>query len=154
MCAERVLPSYDRQNRPVVMLDRNAVHASFEAAAAAADWLFEPAEAVNLAKVVNHFAEGMRYEVIEDPAAFAAEYRARRAAEDPDAPVDIHGRQLTKFAMPDLDRIEAPRLEDGRLVFYAVDATLGLPYRAEARVSPEGVERIGYEPLPPAPSAA
>lgn len=151
MCAERVLPTYDDDDRPAVMIDRGPLLTDFAAAVEAAEWLFDPSEAASLARVVNHFSHGMTYTVIEDPAAFASEYRAARAAEDPDAPVNIHGYQLTKFAMPDLSLIAPPRLEDGRLVFYAVDEAIGVPYRAEARVTPEGIESVVYESLPPAP---
>jgi hypothetical protein len=146
----RVLPTYDEADAPAILLDGRDMVTDLPGAAAVAPWLFTPEGAAGLARIVNHLAKGMTYDVIDDPAAYAAEYRRARAAEDPDAPVNIHGYQLSKFAMPDLDRIAAPTYADGRIVFYAADGTIGVPYRVEARVTPAGMSDVTYTSLPAA----
>ena len=120
--------------------DRGALLARFPG-------LVDDGTATTLARIVNHFAREFRYDVIEDPAEFERAYRERLAAEDPGAPYEDNKPRLRNFGVPDFASIVPPRLEGGRLVYFAVDRFLGVPYRAEATV--EGIE-IGapdYRPI-------
>lgn len=81
-----------------------------------------------LARTVNHLTHGALFAVIDDPAGFAEAYRQRRDAEpEGQAPPDFGGN-LALYELPDLDRISAPRLDGRRLVFFAENRALGVPY--------------------------
>lgn len=88
------------------------------------------ANATELALAANHFAHGADFVVITDPDAFADAYRRRLAAEDPDVDWQENVMRLCDFGVPDLDGIKPPVLRDGRLIYFAADACLGVPYRA------------------------
>lgn len=112
-----------------------------------------PARAAELALAANHFAHGSEYRVITDPKAFEEAYRARLAREDANAAWQEGVVRLRDFGVPDFGAIHAPRLEGARLVFFAADTYLGVPYRVEA---PSLLQAPEYAPLPltPLPSAA
>lgn len=137
---------------PVVMVGDEAA-ADMAALMALAPALAEPAQAAALALAVNHFAHGGDYAVIEDPAAFEADYLAKLAAEDPSAEWREGVLRLTDHGVPDFAQVTAPAWSGGRLVFHAVDTFMGLPYRVEAAGPTAAPE---YEPLPlePLPRAA
>jgi len=119
--------------------------------------LASPEHAADLARAVNHFAHASEYRVIDDPAAFAAAYRTQIASEDPTVEWREGVIRLSDYGVPDFAEIQPPLFRDGRLVFYAVDTFLGLPYRVEAT---ELTAAPDYEPMeltplptPPAPKS-
>jgi hypothetical protein len=101
----------------------------------------------DLAKMVNHFAREFQYEVIEDPAAFAAAYRAQIAAEDPDANWQQGNPRLRDFGMPDLDAITPPVLNGQKLVYFAKSVRLGVPYRVDVDIDGTTIGKAQYEPM-------
>jgi hypothetical protein len=135
----------DDGNKPIVLVGDDEEAASLAALLARVPAL--AGNALELARVVNHFAHGVEYDVIEDPAAFAAAYRARLAAEDPAAEWRENVRRLSDFGMPDFTAIRAPRIEGGRLLFHAVDGFLGVPYEVTASVGAGKVGEAAYEPV-------
>lgn len=101
--------------------------------------------AAALAAAYNHLARRDAYEVIEDPAAFEAAYRAAHAAEDAGAAWSQDRPRLSDFGMPDFERLHAPVLAGGTLTFFARDALTGLAYRVSGPWKlPEGAS---YEPM-------
>jgi hypothetical protein len=145
-----MLYSVDRTGEPVVVIERRH-ELGQEALLAQFPMLLDAAHATELARVVNHFARQFQYDVIADPAAFAADYRARIAAEDPNAPWDEAQPKLRDFGMPDLDAIAAPKVIGDRLVFYAANRRLGVPYRVEVPVPGGVIGTAVYEPVPMGP---
>ncbi|HVY16431.1 MAG TPA: hypothetical protein VHB27_14490 [Rhodopila sp.] len=104
-----------------------------------------------LAQAVNHFAHGSDFRVISDPNAFAAEYKAELAKEDPSAPWQAGVIRLRDHGVPDFGAIRAPAVSGGHLVFYAVDTFLGVPYKVVcATLTATPV----YEPMPLTPLPA
>lgn len=95
------------------------------------------------AQVANHLAQGDRFEVLMDPAAFEAEYRAAYAAEDPDAPPAPGVMRLHNYGLPDFAEIAPPAMQGDTLVFYARNTFMGIPYRATI---PRG-GAAAYEPV-------
>lgn len=110
--------------------------------------LATPAHAGALARAVNHLARGNEFRVIEDPAAFAAAYRAKIAAEDPEAEWVEGIVRLRDYGVPDFDAILPPDLQGDRIAFHAADRFLGLPYRVTARLG----EMPDYAPMPLEPA--
>lgn len=92
--------------------------------------LADPKLAIAYAQVVNHLAQGDRFEVIADPAAFKAEFMAKWQAEDPEAEPVQGVQRLRDFGIPDFAAITPPKVEGGQLTFFAVNTYMGLPYRA------------------------
>ncbi len=133
--------------QPVVMVAGEGEIAEQSALLARFPHLFDDGSATTLAKIVNHFAREFRYDVIEDPAAFERDYRATLAAEDPTAPYEDNKPRLSNFGVPEFAKIAPPRLAGGRLVFFAVDRTLGVPYRAEAPVTGTEIATPSYAPM-------
>ena len=107
-----------------------------------------PARAADLALAANHFAHGSEYRVVTDPQAFEEAYRARLAREDASAAWQEGIVRLSDFGVPDFGTIHAPRLQGARLVFFAADTFLGVPYRVEA---PTLLQAPEYAPLPLTP---
>ena len=101
--------------------------------------------AAGLAIAYNHLARGDAYEVIEDPAAFEAAYRAAYAAEDPGAAWSQDRARLSDFGIPDFERIHAPVLAGEVLTFFARDALTGLAYRVGGLWKSPAV--ASYEPM-------
>jgi hypothetical protein len=109
-----------------------------------------------LARAANHFAHGNEYQVIADPAEFAAAYQAKLAAEDPAAAWQEGVVRLRDYGVPDFASIAPPQLSGEGLVFFAIDVFLGLPYRVEA--TPAAVAptytALPLSPLPQPPAPA
>lgn len=95
------------------------------------------------ADLANHLARGFAYTVIHDVDEFRDSYQRQRAAEDADGEVGPGEVRLSNYAVPDLDAIHAPRISDGKVIFFARHSYLRIPYRAE--VSLDGESR--YEPV-------
>ena len=87
------------------------------------------------ARVVNHLTYGYDYEMITDPAAFEAEFRAAWEAEPETVPDDapVTPTRLRDLGMPDFTQIAAPAIVDGELVFYVRSNYYGIPYRVGLR---------------------
>lgn len=82
------------------------------------------------ARLVNHLAQGSRFEPIFAREPFEAEYMATYAAEDPDEEPRPGVIRLRDFGVPDFAQLEPPvSLEDGTLVFFAKNTFMGIPYR-------------------------
>ena len=109
--------------------------------------LFTPGLATLCAQAVNHLAQEQTYIVIEDPAVFADWYKARRAAEDPEAAWTPGKLQLTNFDMPALDAITAPSIGAKGLEFYAVNRQIGAPYRVISELEATALAQLEYVPL-------
>ena len=120
---------YAGDGAPVVLVADEPAP-TLEAARRLAPALDDPLWVVILAQVANHLAQGERFGVIVDPAAFRADYLAARAAEDPEEPPEPGQLRLRNYGLPDFDQITPPRLDDGTLVFFARNTEIGIPYRA------------------------
>lgn len=101
--------------------------------------LKQPEAAEAAARAVNHLAQGAAFEVILDPASFADTYKARLAAEDPDAPWSPGVVRLHDYGIPDFDEIQSPTITGTQLIFFAEDSYLGVPYRVEVDLGAPGV---------------
>jgi len=140
-------------NANVVVLETTDEHAPNRATNMAellriAPGLGSPAHAVDLARAVNHFKHGTDYRVIENPTEFANAYRARIEREDPAAEWQEGVIRLRDYGVPDFNQIQPPKLEGGKLTFYAVDTFLGVPYEVQAanlEAAPD------YSPMPLTP---
>ncbi|CAN0440410.1 unnamed protein product, partial [Phaeothamnion confervicola] len=110
----------------------------------------KPEHAREYALAVNHFTYSSSYKVIEDPQAFEKGYREKLAKEDPNAPFVPGVMHLSDYGVPDFKLISAPRLSDGKLVFFVVDNYIGVPYRVEM-VKPG--EKPSYTPMDLTPIA-
>ena len=106
-------------------------------ALASPDWL------IAYAQVVNHLAQGARYDVIVDPEEFRTDYMAAYEAEDPNEPPAPGLIRLHNYGLPDFASIQPPHRDGAKLVFFAENITLGIPYRAEADAS----GGVSYEPV-------
>lgn len=93
--------------------------------------LKEPEAAQDAALAINHLAQGAAFDVILDPGAFAEEYKAKLAAEDPHAAWSQDVVRLHDYGIPDFAAIQPPATAGQHLVFFAVDSYLGVPYRVE-----------------------
>lgn len=94
-------------------------------------------------RVANHMAAGFRFEPIDDPAAFREVYMAEYEAEDPDEEPVPGNPRLHNYGLPDFDSITPPGTQGDRIVFFARNTFLGIPYRAE--MVPGGTPE--YEPV-------
>lgn len=118
---------------PVVMVGEEETEVTTIAALlAAAPGLTQPPAAAATARAINHLAQNAAFDVIEDPAAYEAQYRARLAQEDHNAPWAEGVMRLCDYGVPDFARIAAPAITDGQLVFFAANVIPGLPYRIAA----------------------
>ncbi|MBI1173278.1 hypothetical protein GC209_17965 [bacterium] len=102
------------------------------------------ASAADLAIAANHLLRGSDYEVILDPAAFEAAYRARIAGEDLSQGYADGDARLSDFGLPDFAQIAVPRIAGDQIAYFARDALTGLPYRATASLTSDAAE---YLPL-------
>lgn len=96
-----------------------------------------------LARVANHLAHGDDYALIVDPAEFEKKYREAYDAEDPDEEVGPGTIRLHNFGIPDFTAIHPPMMEGDKLIFFAENVFMGIPYRAEM---PSGAEP-DYQPV-------
>lgn len=122
---------------------------------ALAPGLVQPAAATETALAVNHIAQGAAFDVITDPAGFAAAYQAKLAAEDPDAPWSQHVVRLHDYGVPAFADITTPGITGTVLTYFAVDSHLGVPYRIEVDLAAPGVQvnDDSYKPMPLSPLA-
>jgi hypothetical protein len=109
--------------------------------------LLDPNYVAVYAQLVNHLAKGYSYNVIMDPDAFRTAYMEKRNAEDPDAPVNPAVPRLRNFGIPDFDSITTPAIDGDKLVFFAEDLFLGIPYRAEAPATHSAIGEPVYLPV-------
>lgn len=150
----------DEAAKSVVIIEGAKQVSSLEALLAEAPGLLHPEGALTMARVVNHLATGNDWRVITDPAAYEAAYRARLDTEDPNAPWQQGVLRLRDHGVPDFAAITAPRMAGTRLIFFAADSALGLPYRIEAdmadpaHAADRGLYRaVSLTPLPPSTAA-
>jgi hypothetical protein len=108
--------------------------------------LTDPATLLLYSAAANHLAHGYDYRVISDPATWRADYEARYAAEDPNAPWQQGVPRLRDFGHADTSTIAAPTLDQGRVLVFVEDDYLGIPY--VARFPTDTAEAATYEPLP------
>ena len=108
--------------------------------------LAEPANAAEAARAVNHLAEGSRFDVILDPAAFVKAYTARYDAEE-ETPWEQGRPKLRDFGRADLSELAVPTVEGDQLVFYANDKYLGIAYKATLSFANSAID---YQPVPTA----
>ncbi|MFN4158315.1 MAG: hypothetical protein ACK4GO_07935 [Gemmobacter sp.] len=129
---------------PVVIIAQEPVDTLAEALNRAPD-LTDPHWVKVYARVVNHLNHGYDYEMIMDPAAFEATYRAAHAAEPEVVPDDtpVVPVRLRDLGMPDFAQIRPPAMVDGDLVFFVRSGFYGIPYRVVH--SPEGT--ASYTPV-------
>jgi hypothetical protein len=156
----QVVLGIDEGNQSVVIVEGATEVGSLAALVVAVPGLLHPDAAPVMARAVAHFAAGTDYRVIEDPAAYAAAYRARVAGEDPEAPWRAGVLRLRDHGQPDFAAITAPAYHGTRLVFFAESAALPLPYRVEVEVgdaavtlSPDIFRAVSLAPFPPATRA-
>ncbi|MGQ0566404.1 MAG: hypothetical protein ACT4OK_15225 [Gemmobacter sp.] len=147
----------DDAAQSVVIVEGETEVGTLAALAAAAPGLRHPDAAATMARAVAHLAAGADYRVIEDPAAYEAAYRAQVAGEDPNAPWTDGVLRLRDHGMPDFTGIAAPAYHGTRLVFFAQNALIALPYRVEvdvgdagATLSPDLFRAVSLVPFPPA----
>ncbi|QYK40171.1 MAG: hypothetical protein KF887_12035 [Paracoccaceae bacterium] len=130
---------------PVIMVAREPVDNLPEVLARVPD-LADPHWIKVYARVVNHLTYGYDYEMIMDPAAFEAEYRAAWAAEPETVPEDtpVAPVRLRDMGMPEFGMIRPPEKVDGNLVFYVRSGFYRIPYQVV--VTPDG--QATYVPVP------
>lgn len=112
-----------------------------------AEWPGLLGAAEPLALAVNQFAQGLAFEVIVTPDAYRAEIEAEVAGEDLSRPWTQSETRISDFGLPDFDEIAAPRIEGGRLIYFAADDLTRLPYRVEVAVDPAAMAAPDYDPL-------
>jgi hypothetical protein len=144
------------QNENLVLLEDTGQAADMAALLRLAPGLASAARALDLARAVNHFAQGTDFRLIENPAEFASAYRAQIEREDPAAEWQEGVVRLRDYGVPDFNQIESPKLAGGKLTFYAADAFLGVPYKVEAAnlESAPNYTPMPLTPLPRPPRAA
>lgn len=151
-----IIHGFNETGSAGVVVVNGVVHESIAGLVTAYPVLSEPANVRVLAAAANHIARNQGYEIIQDPPAFEAAYRAQIATEDPTAPWIQGAYKLCDYGMPDFSLVAPPRISDATLVFYAVDAVVGLPYRAEIGLEPDAAEPtylpMSLTPLPPVPA--
>lgn len=145
-----VLGRNEDGSRVVIFVDPEREATDFVSLAALAPGLVQPAAAAQLARAVNHLAQGSRFEVVTDPAAYEAAYRARLASEDPTAPWTEGVMRVSDFGMPDFAAMAPPFLEGSLLEFFAADRVLMVPYRVQVDLdaADSDVSSPAYVPLP------
>lgn len=156
----QVVLGIDEGSHAVVIVEGETEVGSLAALVAAAPGLLHPDAATAMARAVAHFAAGSDYRVIEDPAGYAAAYRAQVAGEDPDAPWTEGVLRLRDHGLPDFAGIAAPAYHGTTLVFHAAATPLALPYWVEidvsdaaAAVGPDLFRAVALTPFPPATGA-
>lgn len=139
--------------RSVVIVEGASQVSDLAELISAAPGLMHPEAAGTLARAANHFAQGTDYQVITDPAAFEVAYRARVESEDPNAPWREGVLRLRDHGMPDFNEIMAPSLSGQKLVYFAKDSYVGLPYRVSVDLSNANASAaytaLALKPLPP-----
>ncbi len=113
----------------------------------AAPALLDPQYVAVYAQLVNHLSKGYTYTVIMDPDEFRAAYVAKRDAEDPNADIDPAIPRLRNYGLPKFGSITPPAIDGDKLVFFAEDLFLGIPYRAEAPATQSAIGEPVYMPV-------
>lgn len=80
-----------------------------------------------LATVANYLFQGLSFVVIDNPQHFRQSYEARLSWEE-QHPEQMAWAQLRDFGAFDLSAMDFPKIEEGRLVFYAFHRQSALPY--------------------------
>ena len=141
-----ILYSVDRSGNPIAIIERKTEGGQQDVLAHYPGMLTGDMT-TDLAKMVNHFAREFQYDVIDDPTAFAAAYRAQIANEDPNANWQQGNPRLRDFGMPDLDAITIPVLTGNKLTYYAKSVRLGVPYRVDVEIDGTKIGEAKYEPM-------
>lgn len=144
----RITLGLDDDGAPEVLVGEDRRAADLAGLLALVPGLAAPGAAAMLARAANHLAHGTEYEVITDPAAFEADFRARLAREDPAEPWREGVIRLCDYGVPDFAAIRPPALAGGVLSFHVVDGYLGLPYAARIPLAGGAPD---YVPMPLVP---
>jgi hypothetical protein len=104
------------------------------------------ASAIDLAKIINRLIHDRDFELIADPEAFKKAFNEKLASEDSSKPWAEGVIRLSDYGVPDFALLSAPAVEGGTLVYFATEATTGLPFRAEVNLAPGSAEP-GYLPM-------
>lgn len=144
--APNVLYSVDRAGEPIAIIERST-QGGQQDVLERYPGMITGEHTTELAKMVNHFARQFKYEVIEDPAAFAEAYRTQIASEDKDATWQQGVTRLRDFGMPDLDSITVPTYDGTTLVYYARSVRLGVPYVVKVPVNATEIGEASYTPM-------
>lgn len=145
--APNILFSVDRAGQPVAVIERKLELSEQGEILDRYPVLLDRSHALELARLVNHFAREFKYEVIADPAAFEAAYRAQIEAEAPGATFDQSSPRLRDFGLPDFAAIKPPSFDGRKLVFFARSTRLGVPYRVDVTLEGSAVGAATYEPV-------
>lgn len=127
---------------PVVTVNSTAATDPAQLLALAPD-LSKPEWVLAYCGLVNHLAQGARFEPIYDPDEFKAAYVAKYDAEDPDEEPQQGVTRLHDFGLPDFAAITPPQMAGDTLVFFAENAYMGIPYR----VTMAPGEQPSYQPV-------
>ncbi|MEP1200296.1 MULTISPECIES: hypothetical protein [unclassified Tateyamaria] len=93
--------------------------------------------------LLNHMAEGYSHALIDDVAAFQAEYMERYNAEDPDEERGPGTVRLHNFGIPDFASMHQPMKIGDELVFFVENKFLGVPYKVTMGPS----RKLNYAPV-------
>ncbi len=85
------------------------------------------------AQAINFLIHELRYEVIEAPEEFIMNYQSSIEAEKQSNSLDTP--RTNSFGRYNVREIDLPKLQNGQLIFYAVDLSTGVPYRVTFVVS-------------------
>jgi hypothetical protein len=151
----QIVLGFGTDSEYVVMVGAEETEAATPTALMAlAPALKQPEAALETARAINFLSQGSAFRLIEDPAVFEEQYRAKLASEDPNAPWAEGVVRLSDYGVPDFAEITAPVISASRLTFFAVDDFLGLPYRvevdltgAEVNVTDENYKPLDLTPL-------
>ncbi len=97
-----------------------------------------------LVEVLNHFAMGKTFDVIEDIDGFNAKFRETYEAEE-EQPWDQFNPSVSDFTMPDLDLIKLPVVDDAQIEFFVKHRGLGIPYKVSGYADGRG--KLEYVPM-------
>ncbi|WP_299044464.1 hypothetical protein [uncultured Tateyamaria sp.] len=106
-------------------------------------------EPAKLAKLALQVAPA-GYTLITDPAAYAAQVRARVESEAPNQPWQEGPPRIRDFGLPDFDAIGAPQRDGDTVTAHVRDNYTGLPY-VMTLVLGGTAETADFEPMPLTP---
>lgn len=149
--APDIIYSLDATGKPVALIERKVEMGEQAAILDRYPMLLDEAHRLELARLVNHFARGFKYEVIGDPEAFKSAYQAKLQAENKDELWKQGAPKLSDFGQPEFARIQVPAFGNGKLIFFARSVQLGVPYRVEVPITGYAVGVPSYEPVPMGP---
>lgn len=146
-----VLLSYTSNNYPTVIID-NATYTSWGDVIANVKGVFQPENALIIARMLTHFSHRSRYKVVDDPLVYEAAYR-KRVAGEPVAEVSKKPVARQKaLDIPDFTTIFTPKMTEQQLTFFVYDTALLVPYRVEVEVTEPDITKQKYTLLPLTPS--